>query len=111
MEIQTDLKRLRILVIDEWGETQETYGAVSEQDVQSLVDEAEKLNLLCLSGIDTKYDTYFNYAQSVEILEKELVALKSTGRLSLQLLEMIEKGTKTVNEEGSWIYLKVEAMN
>ena len=107
--MEKNIKRfVNVFTIDEWGKVQENYGTIVATDIEFLIKESEDLDLLCLSGIDIEFDTYFNYAQSKEIFDNELSVLKNKKNINFSLLKVIEKGIDFVKREGDWIYLKIE---
>ena len=107
-------KRMDVMgffVVSEVGETRVTLGETFVEDVKNLVTEAEKHNLVCLSGIDVHEDTFFNYLQVEKILEDEIGILQKNPAISVHLLSMIEKGAKFVQNAAGFIYLKITPLS
>jgi len=100
-----------LFVVGEFGEMEAVLGETFIEDVQELITEAEKLNLVCLSGIDIHEDTFFNYLQVETILKDELGILQKNPAISVHLLSMIEKGAKLVQKEAGFTYLKITPLS
>ena len=112
MAIKT--KRMDVMgffIVSESGEIRATLGETFVEDLKKLVTEAEKLSLVCLSGIDVHEDTFFNYLQIEKILNDEIGVLQKNSAISVHVLSMIEKGAKLVQKEGVFIYLKIAPLS
>ena len=102
-------KQIRFLVVGEQGEIDFDFGEIPYENVQLLIDEAEKRNFVCLGLIDLSGDTYFGEKQCRYILETELPVLKKVENINWDIPYAIEKGINAVLKS-SWVYLKIGAV-
>ena len=102
-------EQIRFLVVGEQGEIDFDFGVISHKYVQSLIDEAERRDFVCLGLIDLSGDTYFGEKQCRYILETELPALRNIENINGDLLDLIEKGANAILKS-SWVYLKIGAV-
>ena len=91
-------------IIEQNGTIETECGSLSEKDLFTIVNLAEKLAMKCLSLISDEQDTIFNTYQAKQ-LKKEIDILRAYQEISPEALDVIQKGAdKTAQEE--FMYLK-----
>jgi len=98
---------IQIIVLDEFGEQSASFGKFNINDIQTIIDKAEKENMSCLAFVDILQDTYFNDIQCRDI-KKEIETLKQYENLNPELMLTIQKAVnKALVEEE---YIKFEGI-
>ena len=98
---------MKLLMIEELGDTEKILGIVDKYEIQQLINAAERHSLKCLSFVDTVGNTYFNEMQIAEIKNKELAVLENDPTVNKKLLAMIKEGADIISQT-EHLYLKFE---
>ena len=98
----TNKNVMKIIVLDQWGESIIIFGEFKVEDFQKVINIAEKYDMPCLGFIDTIEDTYFNEEQCADI-RKELVTLRNYKELNKTLLHALFRASDTAVKSESYI--------
>lgn len=93
---------MKIISLGEFGDNVVIFGEFSCDDVQKMINIAEKHDMACLGFIEISGDTFFNEEQALE-MKNELNILNDYEELNKRLLETLLAAAETSIKSSNYI--------